>query len=549
MKPHLVDFSRSIRLFISIGMILTLSAGCATTVSQMQPNDPLAPDRGFVIVRIMNNTAQLSTFFSSWQGLNVLDQAGQQFLLTPTKADVKSTQIFLGQLPAGTYKLQRLGSSSSGAMTVSTSAEIGDKLGSFLIKAGDLTDLGTVIYQPVGKDHFVFIRSAIEAESREFLNQNFPVIAGALRGHSVHLWNDSVDNTAPVAGERGKGSLPLLDKLIQVIAEAGSRQHQYLAWDQVKNNRDALRLAKLNSFSFNSLRQLSTGEIFAGSSLGQVVVRDSSRKWGQIDVGTNREITAIKPLDPQRIIVGGEEGLLMSTENGGKSWVRVPPPGNLGVVTIIEKLDNRWFVAGLRDNKLSVYESSGQIGTNWRLVKEIPVENITYSSPEYSALVEGNRLLLFVPSNQIYAFDGGTNSWSQWEVPYTYRAIYPIGGGDLVGSAAWGTQRSVFTKKAIFLSRNYGKSWSMMKADRLADHPAFKNKDEGYAIQLVIGALSGSTKLVKTIDSGETWNDVAELPTIATGLFLDRIGGRLHYLSSARVYALSDDSKTWEVVR
>lgn len=134
-------------------LLLTLLGGCATaTISLGDPNARIPADAGFVAVQVVSNAESLGGPLRQWNSVFIIeDRVGAEphFLPSLESADA-STSVFVGALPPGRYRLIVLQAFlKTDDFTYRTRARIPPYIGRFEIRSGHLTDLKTLIAQPL----------------------------------------------------------------------------------------------------------------------------------------------------------------------------------------------------------------------------------------------------------------------------------------------------------------------------------------------------------------------------------------------------------------
>ena len=155
--------------------------------------------------------------------------------------DPSRTAVFTGALPPGRYRLSHF---ENVGQTVIQRLFVPAALGPFTIKAGQLADLGTLVYQPVGgyvpfgSGKVLLAHTRVEAETRELVQAEFPRVSEAVLAQPMLGWDANpgdADNARVFAHIRGR-----------VVA-------------------------------INDPRLAASGSIYAGSALGQVLVRPAGQ--------------------------------------------------------------------------------------------------------------------------------------------------------------------------------------------------------------------------------------------------------------------------------
>lgn len=528
------------KLFVASLLASLLTACAGSSLTQIKPTDALEPNKGLVIVRIVSNEDFVGyNFDRSWDQLSIRlktnEEEARTFKLTRTfSPTMRSTQIFSNQLPEGTYNLLELRvSGTKGNFKYNYWLPL-DNLGTFKIVSGHITNLGTIICQPVGGNRYQFIHTNIDSELHEMIANSYPVINKIAAGKKMIGWeNESILENTFIAPSNYLKSLE-------------SRVTQ----KNILNKSATLSFAKENSAVFNNPRQIATGEIFAGSKLGQVLVKERDGKWSQLDTGFTREITAVLPIDRNTIFAGGEEGMLLLTNDGGRSWKKVGTPLKTSIF-FLEQVNGRFFIGSDL-----FYETRDIYSNNWKVIDAIK-PNKTYTGvilsnkvnyPQYASYIDKGKFYLFIPYNStIFVLDLSTNIWSTVKTPFDDGNIYSLKNGFFY-NVGW----SLWLGPQVRVSHDFGNSWKTINDNfGILYSPVFKDNQNGFVLRY--NGLSKNVTLRKTHDGGENWKEVNDFNDLKlphpTKLFYDYVNNKLYYAVDGMIYIASDDLQTWTRVR
>lgn len=554
--------NKTARKLIVVGLLASFLTACS--LPQVKPTDALEPDKGFVIIRVINNVDFVSQNFDrSWGDIAIrlkTNDEDRRFGLTKAlSATMKSTQIFIGQLPQGTYELLELKVISTyGNRTYSSWLPL-DKLGTFKVIPGHVTNLGTIICQPVDARRYHFIHINNDTELQELIKNSYPVIYKAASGKKMIEWDNAALAGLTLQEVKFQKEMigwdyksPLANTFIALINLINHLQNSEteVAQKNILNKSAMLSLAKASSAGFNNPRQIATGEIFAGSKLGQILVKERDGKWTQLDTGYMHEIIAVLPINRNTIYAGGEQGLLLVTKDGGRSWKKIETPLKSSIL-FIEWVNGRFFIGSDL-----FYETSDIFSNNWKAIGAINPNN-TYRGalpsnklnyPEYTSYIDKGKFYLFIPYNStIFVLDLSTNIWSAVKTPFDDGNIYSLKNGFFfnVGYSLWLGPR-------IAVSHDFGNSWiTTHDAVGVLYSPIFKDNYNGFVLRYNV--LSSNITLRKTHNSGENWKEVNDfndlkLPHPAK-LFYDYVNNKLYFAVDGVIYIASDDLQTWTRVR
>ena len=297
--------------FIIAGIsALMLLSGCASSFQQADISDVKAipADHGFVAVSVVNNVEILAPLHPNWSEVWIvrtdnraekqaaaiakarskgvtkpdeeIDYSLDIFTLTPIAAGAITSQSFLGSMPAGEYRIGMLYSFySDGNMSSSLTMPVGISTGSFKVETNTLTNLGSIVFQPLlnvssptfwtstGTQSAYVTRGRELTDLRRFALETYPNLASRLTVAGELSWNDSD---------------PQVDQLRQ----------------------DLYQLTRENGFSdiAHKLTKYGTGAVTGRFGLLHYV--DQQGQWHTESLPTDGQLAALVELDSE-VIVGG----------------------------------------------------------------------------------------------------------------------------------------------------------------------------------------------------------------------------------------------------
>ncbi|NBB92854.1 MAG: hypothetical protein GVY32_06785 [Gammaproteobacteria bacterium] len=300
------------------GLAILLFA-CSTGFDT-RPEDlgTLPEDYGVVVVQATNNIDELNYRLFTWTGAHVarIDQPDNHFLLKPAGTGLLGSRIFVGALPPGRYRIQNLISEwpETGNPQAWMEAPVTENLGTFRIEPGQLTSLGTVLFQPLG---------AVEENGRW------------RRVHTFVRYDDEerFDRFMSVA------TPDLYERL-------GERIH---GWDLERNGNAREELAeRVGEFAVGTeYHWLGGGEIAMTGPIGAVMLREGPGQWRRVETGVNHQLAAMAKTD-DGYVVAGERGLVMRADNLDGDWQVVTGPGSQSAVEWMTQMSNGSFYALVR---------------------------------------------------------------------------------------------------------------------------------------------------------------------------------------------------------
>ncbi len=266
------------------------------------------------MIRLTMNRAPAG-LIGGYQNLEISGDAGIYELERTTVGAIRSG-VFTGALPPGRYRIRRF--VTHGYLNTMW-VRAPSALGTFTVQPGQLTDLGTVIYHPVGGERVVFARTRMEEDTRELVAAEFPRVAEAVLARPILGWDENL-NEAEIA--------------------------------------EVLRSIRALAAPVNEPRVAPSGAVYAGSILGQVLIRPAGEMiWRQLDTGTTREILTVTE-EGGAIVAGGEEGFLVRSSDGGRSWQRVRAPDRGAILHLASAPGGGLFAVTQRGDDFAVWQSS-----------------------------------------------------------------------------------------------------------------------------------------------------------------------------------------------
>lgn len=213
------------------------------------------------------------------------------------------------------------------------------------------------------------------------------------------------------------------------------------------------------------------------------------------------DLNTVYFLDSKRGWVGGDDGYLSRTDDGGQSWVRQ----HVGTRAAINDIYFRDKEAGflLAGNAIFVTRDNGSSWTQVRifLPEEFEGASVELYSVRFSSKKKGwvvgsvSRRDVVIDSILVYTDDGG-ETWRRQRAPSRTELIHVDFVSDKRG---W----IVGQGGTILFTRDGGASWTKQNVatNRTLYHIDFRNDKKGW----VVGERG---TLLRTTDGGETWTVV-----------------------------------------
>lgn len=491
--------------------------------------------QGFVAIRLFSNTPDMQPH--TWTHVTVLSAADKEYKLEVKASDSRHTsRIFAGYLPEGSYRLK-------GMLGMQSTPETGPGF-DFAIRPGALTNLGTLIYQPIGQGKATFVTYPGQADLARAVWKEFPALDKELGDPVVSGWRQTAVNSQGASGQALPTPLQYgaFGALLIDMADKKNETEKRLAWTDAQDPALRLMLSKTSTYSLNAVQELADGELLAGSNLGQLLVRSKSGEWSNIDIGDAREITALHAYSATHIIVGGEDGLLKQTMDAGRTWTDLAFPVENALIAHIHESNGELLVMSLAQGRMTVHGRLDKPGSQWTELVNLPGMNTMSHTilPKRAALHKGKYLLL-IPGKALHAFDLAKRSWTVSPVPSEIQEI-SSNGESLYSS-------TMLQKPHVSLDD--GASWS--KAGNVCGgftglifDFGMRDKDQAWALCKVSGAFVATSRVRYSPDGGRNWTDqLAETAwqsfriavTKSVVVYIDR---------DARLFSSSDGGRTWK---
>lgn len=530
--------------FLVLSMYVFLNA-CVTQQTITIPEN-IEPNNGVVGVRIIPNSSTFERaeviLFNSWENVLVINSADEEFYLTLSESPARNnSQLFVGALPDGLYKLDSLISPMFHRRIVSKL--LGYNI-EFEIKAGHLTSLGTLIYQPIGGNAFTVISEFDDPAIVEMVVKEYPQLNSGFSQNTILKPTQSSEN---LVFDRGSSDISILPLLADVVGATEKDEK----WLMEKDPKKRLIIAKNNSYAFNDVQELDTGEIFVASNLGQILVRSITGIWSRIETGHLSELTAINVIDKNNILVGGENGLLLNTSNGGESWETIQTPRSNSLILDISYFVDEHIILNRVENGLVVNSINDLTSNQWNELIFIEGEkdnlngwtgtsSINKAMNSGSATIKDGKYIVLSPHGFTHILDIEKRVWRKYSLPKKgFSRLRNHNDGFL-----YATQF-----RHPYISNDDGMSWEKHKHGCLRYMDLWYGPNgTGYNLCFQ-GALVVSNNIQKQSGRNTSWGQLqTELPDLAHTMYVSDKSKLLLYVNvSGLVYGSEDDGKTWHL--
>jgi hypothetical protein len=458
------------KLFASLVFCLALTA-CETIPSAgIDDKSAMRPaNAGAMAVQVFNNSRYIGVGLTLWDELFVVElKPNAELIRVPMLANAaEASSVFVAALPPGRYRLVGLGAfAASGNVRYSANVGLDLYLGTFSVREGELTNLGTLITQPLEST----------ANGIKFVAARTNDVRDVQQQAIERLSANGLNIKAMTQGFEPDPFQPLHDALAREFKNRGLP-------------RDAIRL------------QGGT-ELLAFGRLGRIHIR-REMGWQSQDLPTNAEMYAGLQTRAGTVWLGGENGTLVRLDATLKQAEKSQPFASDVVVTHLNVLPNGTLIATLRTKTEWQWHSGDKDGKNWRKEYAVQRKNPGYffSTNAVHTLVRDNeylayneKLLLRRTVNAEWRAEPTTREWlqlklqpNQWLLGQPYEVW---NGAD-----------------AIQLSRDLGKTWLSNQQTKSTKWGMFKRVQVAYVFDdqtlLVQTSKFGNYELSRVGPKGE----------------------------------------------
>jgi photosystem II stability/assembly factor-like uncharacterized protein len=253
-----------------------------------------------------------------------------------------------------------------------------------------------------------------------------------------------------------------------------------------------------------------------------------------------KDLNAVYFADSKRGWVGGDGGIVLHTEDGGRAWARQTLTTSDSVNDIYFRDKEDGYLLAV--SQIYTTEDSGQ---TWSLSTRFLPQTFGGASPElYSARFTSKKRGWIVGSLSrgedvvdslvLYTTDGGS-SWQRQRVPVSDELIHLDFDGDKRGWIVGSGGRILHTSDG-------GDTWALQQSGTRAAlyHVDFQGEDDGWAV-------GEKGTILRTTDGGETWRPIPApvRTTLLSVKFVNKDEGWI--VGRGGVILRSDDGgQTWK---
>ena len=471
------------------------------------PN-PQSASRGFFALRFESNATQISLFFGGFDQLKIAaeDPQGKTQYFSSVNALIQpgtreqASLDFGGWLPPGRYHIVAL---SANAGSMSTEADVHEALPSFDIVAGQVLDLGIVIFQPIGGGKAVLLPTLDTTPTAQALQRSFASDAAALSGLTTSVWDGATRWVAhPFAYGGGTSGLGLLVDALNSKAEHGVRLDAQARWQKAVTASDFLTLGKAATTRLNGTAVVPDGTMYLGSALGQVLRRSPDGQWQNLDTGRIAEISSVAVTEDSTVLAGTEYGELLRSSGSNGSFVPVGSAPDHGRIVDIRRIPGpNWLVVSRQVSdklaNLNIY-----IATSVSDIFKAPPKAVTqsrksgfWSGMSFVATPALGKTGYFVsvPGSEVQKYDFVNHQWSQTAEGKSALPLLVNNSGTVF-----------YSQLSPRVSYDEGQSWLQVKPGRIPSFSAFFDDQSAVSLVNEPHAFSADESFFRTTDGGHT---------------------------------------------
>jgi hypothetical protein len=498
-------------MLATLGLVLAFLAGCATSPPPISSAQTLVGEQGAAVIRLITNGAEVNDPTETLSTLTlkrdlppgVRASAEDTAILRRTREMTHSTAVFSGMVAPGRYRL----SHANGTFANTTyTFPLAGTLGSFEVKSGEVSLLGTLLVQPQPGQRFLVGYLAPEAELTNTFRSLFPAMAEQTRGHAFNTFEPSAE-------------LARATELAQAFRSLTT--------------------------ALNGIESTSDGSLLAGSKMGRVIWRKPGEPLARaLQIDTWLEVLSVRPYR-QGLLAAGEEGLLRYSLDEGKTWQALPAPAP-GLIAAAEPLSNGNVLALVRrGTQWSAHVSDDPLVGGWRQIATFEQErSINLPWQNATVLAGRDRAGVFMPNGEFLVVDGSSETLERQSIGVSTWGAQLLADGTLL------SQGGTLTR-TTFISTDGGQQWRDLDTSRFVGAITAADATTFYAVAPIKpGIFAGIYALMVSRDGAKTWTKSGEVPggnpAAVRSLLVDRHDGALlAVLSHGRVMRSTDEGATW----
>jgi hypothetical protein len=504
---------------------------------------------GYVFVRLITNAATVSAKAGRFQRLSVISRTenGKSYDLVQSGLQLRA-QAFAAWLPPGEYELGELGADTRQAVMIGTRMGLTSLLPPFQVAQGKRTDLGTLIYQPVGDGKATVLHVVSSAENAEDLEQHFFLDARLFANVAPLIWEPG----GPFRFDPRPVNVATTDSLVAYVLIAidvkKNRPAAKLQWAGATSSAEMLALARRATVQAYGRAESADGTLYVSSSMGQILKRAPDGTWTNLDTGILRDILALA-VDDETIVVGTEGGMVLTSRDGGATFSVAARSSDRGIVWSIDRLAaDRWAVLSQTINgpdiSTHIYFTSSLESLPGTPAKtfEQHLGKIRWSDflPAASAVRGTSKYFVTVPPKKQFAYDLGTQTWQELKGKTRKGRLFANNGNNLL-----------LSYYPPVISKDGGATWTPFTWPGSNPTVVMRSAKEGIALLVSRGPMTSSQTIKMTADGGVTWSPVLRefSGNLCNFILLNEKLGQYYCMMTDGSIVSTEDGRIWTVER
>ncbi|UJF22581.1 hypothetical protein [Shewanella sp. OMA3-2] len=438
---------------------LLLLSACNSTIknTHIDKNQTLDVNHGVVGVQVINNSDALAVNHKGWTEVIVvrldnmevrkqqaIDKAKEKknysidqprfdwkpdfYSLTPTQEGLIDSQIFIGSMPDGRYMISSLYSFYNGGDYTSwLTMPVDVMAGIFTVKKGQLTNLGSIVFQPL-----------LNVQEKSFWSQQSSKKAYVTRLNTLRAIDSFLFTHYPNLAN----SLNL---------------DNVLTWE--KDTLDSFRselstLSRQNAYGKTAMPLSIHGKSVIASKFGQLKWQDKQDKWHQVNLATNSQLAAILETEDM-IMVAGERGEIFTAKDWQQAWTPVSRVPATEAIIWFGAGKSSYYAMTQSSNEYSAYKFSS-LASDWQKLTSFQrnTNNFLTVIGNVFPIITKSGQLSVLNDKKLFQHDLITDTWKEIRTD-SMLAIASLPTGDLAGVEV--SQWDGIGDQVI--SQNSGESW------------------------------------------------------------------------------------------
>ncbi len=497
----------------------------------------LAEGEGIALVRTVVPRSVYSPRLHSWMGLVIAEEATGKTHLLENWADPDAEySVFVGTLPAGSYRLRGLRTS----LPSQTSDRFGSTYSSNLfalpllggpliqVRAGAISDLGTLLTIPSGQVKAQPVRNAsLYTEQGMSVIQSRSVVESTrLTALIQQRWPTMAVLEEP---QPGNGPQPVsTDTLSGLMVDLAPR-------------------------TLSPVMHVS-GALLAGEALGHIRNRAPNGNLSWLPTGLSGAITSLAVGDDGQILAGSNMGILMLRQPGASAWRAHYMPDPYSDVIGISIAGRGAFLLTRHSLEAQVlHKDNLDDGAPWTVLKRFSISRVGGSNFDMRA--NGGNLSILEHSRgwsngtTLHRYVADTGVWTEREIPADW-----IKGDGVAALTSDGRVISADAKRGgpqqLRVSDDQGKTWRDAQTPDNFKKIVMQNAMTGFAERVEVVAEAGKRRewlhsLWQTDDAGLTWRRLGAFPDTLKAAFATPSGALLATSPGGQLFVSQDHGMNW----